>query len=72
MNTRAKHCSIYNTNNGKLNISELITLEILNYITMKSFYIQNNYKKYILEILIKNNNFLNYYTFNKNTLVNDK
>mmetsp|Transcript_3291 Transcript_3291/g.6399 ORF Transcript_3291/g.6399 Transcript_3291/m.6399 type:complete len:94 (+) Transcript_3291:1008-1289(+) len=60
----------YNVINKKLDISQLTTSEILNYITMKSFYIRNNYKKYILEILIKNNNYLDYFTFNKTTLVN--
>ncbi|AIB09645.1 hypothetical protein M951_chr1166 (nucleomorph) [Lotharella oceanica] len=59
----------YNVINKKLDISQLTTSEILNYITMKSFYIRNNYKKYILEILIKNNNYLDYFTFNKTTLL---
>lgn len=58
-----------NEKNTNIYISNLIESEILNYITAKSFYIQNNYKKFILQILIKDNNFLDYFKLNKITIV---
>nr|BAS01709.1 hypothetical protein [Lotharella vacuolata] len=62
----------HNLSNKKNTILEkinIVTLEIINYIIMKSFYIHNNYKKYFLELLLNNNNFLDLFQFNKNTIL---